>query len=39
MTTIATFLDRALLAKDNPAELSKIKSEVAALCQKFPMPH
>jgi glycine hydroxymethyltransferase len=39
MTTVATFLDRALLAKDNPAELAKIKSEVADLCKKFPMPH
>ncbi|HZZ43382.1 MAG TPA: serine hydroxymethyltransferase [Tepidisphaeraceae bacterium] len=39
MQTVANFLDRALLAKDNPAELSKIKSEVAALCAKFLMPH
>jgi glycine hydroxymethyltransferase len=39
MPTIATFLDRALLAKDNPEELTKIRAEVATLCKKFPMPH
>jgi glycine hydroxymethyltransferase len=39
MTTIATFLDRALLAKDNPAALSTLRTEVASFCQKFPMPH
>jgi glycine hydroxymethyltransferase len=39
MHAVASLLDRALLAKDNPAELANIKSEVATLCKKFPMPH
>ncbi|HEX8522954.1 MAG TPA: serine hydroxymethyltransferase [Tepidisphaeraceae bacterium] len=36
---VADFLDRALLAKDNPDTLKKIKQEVADFCKKFPMPH
>ncbi len=39
MTTVADFIDRALLAKDDAAQLAKIKSEVAKFCEKFPMPH
>ncbi len=39
LETVADFLDRALHAKDNPTALAKIKSEVAAFCTKFPMPH
>jgi glycine hydroxymethyltransferase len=39
LETVAEFLDRALLAKDDSATLAKIKSEVAAFCAKFPMPH
>lgn len=39
MTTVAGFIDRALLAKDDAAGLAKIKTEVAEFCGKFPMPH
>jgi glycine hydroxymethyltransferase len=39
LETVSDFLDRALLAKDDPAQLKKIKSEVANFCRKFPMPH
>ena len=39
LEAVADFLDRALLAKDDPAGLAKIKAEVAAFCTKFPMPH
>ncbi len=37
--TVASFIDRAILAKDDPATLNKIRSEVADFTQKFPMPH
>src|SRR4051812_14810361 len=39
MTTVADFLDRALLAKDDSAALAKIRGEVAEFCKRFPMPH
>jgi glycine hydroxymethyltransferase len=39
MTSVADFLDRALLAKDDSAALSKIRGEVAEFCKRFPMPH
>jgi glycine hydroxymethyltransferase len=39
MFTLANFIDRALLGKDNPAVLETIRNEVAAFCQAFPMPH
>jgi glycine hydroxymethyltransferase len=39
MTTVASFIDRALLGKDDAAALSKIRQEVAEFCKKFPMPH
>jgi glycine hydroxymethyltransferase len=39
MTTVASFIDRALASKDDPTALAKIKSEVAAFAAKFPMPH
>jgi glycine hydroxymethyltransferase len=39
MTTVADFIDRALLAKDDANQLATIKSEVAKFCEKFPMPH
>lgn len=39
MASVADFFDRALLAKDNPAELEKIRGEVAEFCKAFPMPH
>ncbi len=39
MQTVANFIDRALLAKDDAAALAGIRKEVAAFCEKFPMPH
>jgi glycine hydroxymethyltransferase len=39
MATVASFIDRALLDKDDPAALTKIRQEVATFCQRFPMPH
>jgi glycine hydroxymethyltransferase len=39
MTTVASFIDRALLGKDDAAALGKIREEVAAFAGRFPMPH
>ena len=39
MTSVAAFIDRALLAKTDTTELAKIRNEVAAFAAKFPMPH
>jgi len=39
LEAVAGFIDRALLAKDDPAALKKIRDEVAAFCGRFPMPH
>jgi glycine hydroxymethyltransferase len=39
MKTVASFIDRALLAKDNAAELAKIRNEVKDFALRFPMPH
>jgi glycine hydroxymethyltransferase len=39
MMTVAGFIDRAVLAKDDPQELSRIRGEVAEFCKRFPMPH
>ena len=39
LVQVADFIDRALLAKDDPATLSKIRGEVADFCRRFPMPH
>jgi len=39
MKTVADFIDRALAAKDTPAELAKIRAEVAEFAGTFPMPH
>ena len=36
---VATFIDRAIRAKTDDAALAKVKTEVAELCKKFPMPH
>jgi glycine hydroxymethyltransferase len=38
MEKIATWIDRALKAAEDEAELGKINDEVAALCAKFPVP-
>src|SRR5687767_3020734 len=39
MTQVADFIDRALLGKDDPSTLKKIRDEVASFAAKFPMPH
>jgi glycine hydroxymethyltransferase len=39
MATVADLIDRALLGKDTPETLTKIKAEVAEFCKRFPMPH
>jgi glycine hydroxymethyltransferase len=39
MSTVASFIDRALLGKDDAAALAKIRQEVAEFCKGFPMPH
>jgi glycine hydroxymethyltransferase len=39
MKTVAAFIDRALVGKDDPAVLATIREEVAAFAAKFPMPH
>jgi glycine hydroxymethyltransferase len=39
MSTVASFIDRALLGKDDAAALAKIRDEVAKFCERFPMPH
>ena len=36
---VADFIDRAVAARDDAAELSAIRSEVAAFAADFPMPH
>lgn len=39
MNTVAAFIDRALLAKDDAVALGKIRQEVSDYAAKFPMPH
>src|SRR5687767_15391275 len=39
LVSVADFLDRALLAKDDSASLARIRGEVAEFCKRFPMPH
>lgn len=39
LVTVADFIDRALLAKDDAGALAKIRNEVAEFCKRFPMPH
>jgi len=39
MVTVADFIDRAIAAKDDPGELSRIRGEVAQFCKSFPLPH
>jgi glycine hydroxymethyltransferase len=39
LETVADFIDRALLSKDNSAGLDAIRAEVAEFCKRFPMPH
>jgi glycine hydroxymethyltransferase len=39
METVATFIDRAIMSKDDEGGLKKIRQEVADFAAKFPMPH
>jgi glycine hydroxymethyltransferase len=39
METVADFIDRAMMNKDNADALAKIRAEVAAFAARFPMPH
>jgi glycine hydroxymethyltransferase len=39
LVAVADFFDRALLGKDDPATLARIRGEVAEFCKRFPMPH
>ena len=39
MTTVAAFIDRALLGKDDASALHVLREEVAAFAGRFPMPH
>jgi glycine hydroxymethyltransferase len=39
MAAVADLLDRALMSKDHPEGLAKIRAEVAEFCKRFPMPH
>lgn len=39
LVSVATFIDRALLSKDDETALGKIRAEVADFCRQFPMPH
>jgi glycine hydroxymethyltransferase len=39
LVTVADFIDRALLAKDDSTALSRIRAEVAEFCKRFLMPH
>jgi glycine hydroxymethyltransferase len=39
LVTVAEFIDRAVIAKDESAALAKIRGEVAEFCKQFPMPH
>jgi glycine hydroxymethyltransferase len=37
--TVADFIDRAIMNRQEAAELAKIRAEVAEFCKRFPMPH
>ena len=39
MVSVASIIDRALLSKDDQTKLAALKQEVAAMCERFPMPH
>ena len=39
MPAVASFIDRAIGAKDDAEGLAEVRREVAALCERFPMPH
>jgi glycine hydroxymethyltransferase len=39
LTTVADFIDRAIIAKDDAAKLATVRADVASFAAKFPMPH
>lgn len=39
LRTVAGFIDRALMNRQNEAELRKLRAEVAEFCRAFPLPH
>src|SRR5215211_5035036 len=39
LETVADFIDRALMGKDDPAALTRVRGEVKEFASKFPMPH
>jgi glycine hydroxymethyltransferase len=39
MSAVASFIDRAIIGKDDAAALAKVRAEVADFCGRFPMPH
>jgi glycine hydroxymethyltransferase len=39
LVSVADFIDRAVISKDDPQALSRIRSEVSEFCKQFPMPH
>ena len=39
METVADFIHRAVLARNDEGALAAIRGEVAALCGRYPMPH
>ncbi len=39
METVAGFIDRAIVGKDDASALEKLRKEVASFAAKFPMPH
>jgi glycine hydroxymethyltransferase len=39
MTAVATFIDRALIAREDATTLAKIRAEVSEFALRFPMPH
>jgi glycine hydroxymethyltransferase len=39
MATVADFIDRALVARDEPGQLEKIRRDVGDFAARFPMPH
>ncbi len=38
-TTVATFIDSAINARNDPSKLNDLRSAVSDFAQKFPMPH
>jgi glycine hydroxymethyltransferase len=39
LVVVADFIDRAMMNRNDAAALEKIRREVAAFAEKFPMPH